>query len=91
MLFIHSHKTTFLLFLLYNDVYFEYTQRMFQYKKMAVKELQDFLFENYYRRIGFTKENNYYSVKHLKKKILKKLRNDLMLIKVMRVRIMLTF
>ena len=26
------------------------------------------MFENYYRRIRFTKENSYYSVKHEKKK-----------------------
>ena len=37
---------------------------------MTIKELRDFIFENYYRRIGFTKENSYYSMKH--QKILKK-------------------
>ena len=30
--------------------------------------MRDFIFENYYKRIGFSKENSYYSMKHLKKK-----------------------
>ena len=29
---------------------------------------RDFIFENYYKRIGFSKENGYYSMKRLKKK-----------------------
>ena len=33
-------------------------------KKMTVNELRDFIFENYYRRIGFSKENSYYLMKH---------------------------
>ena len=33
---------------------------------MTIIELRDFIFENYYRRIGFTKENSYYSIKHQK-------------------------
>ena len=37
-------------------------------KKMKIKELKDFIFENYYRQIEFTKENSYYSMKHQKKK-----------------------
>ena len=36
--------------------------------KKIIKELKDFIFENYYRQIGFTKENSYYSMKHRKKK-----------------------
>ena len=38
---------------------------------MTIKELKDFIFENYYnyyRRIRFPKENSYYSMKHQKKK-----------------------
>ena len=35
-------------------------------KKMTIKEFKDFLFENFYRQIGFTKENSY-SMKHPKK------------------------
>ena len=41
------------------------------------------MFENYYRRIRFTKENSYYSVKHEKKKDLLSLattKNYLMLV-----------
>ena len=34
-------------------------------------------FENYYKRIGFSKENSYYSMKHLKKKGLLFLANKL--------------
>ena len=34
---------------------------------MEFNELKDFFFENYYRRIGFSKENSYYSMKHQKK------------------------
>ena len=35
---------------------------------MTVKELKDIIFKNYCRRIKFTKENSYYSMKHQKKK-----------------------
>ena len=37
-------------------------------KKMSVNEIRDFIFENYYERIGFSKKNSYYSTKRLKKK-----------------------
>ena len=37
-------------------------------KRMTIKQFRDFIFESYYRRIGFTKENSYYSMKHQKKK-----------------------
>ena len=30
---------------------------------MTIKELKDFIFKNYYGRIGFAKENIYYSMK----------------------------
>ena len=36
-------------------------------KKMTIKELRNFIFENYYREIGFIKGNNC-SMKHEKKK-----------------------
>ena len=35
---------------------------------MTIKELKDFIFEKYYRRIRLTKDNSYYSVKHRKAK-----------------------
>ena len=38
-------------------------------KKITVNEIRDFFFENYYKRIGFSKENSYYSMKRQKKKI----------------------
>ena len=37
-------------------------------KKMTVKELKDFVRENCYKQIEFTKENSYYSMKSQKKK-----------------------
>ena len=42
-------------------------------KMMITKKMQDFIFENYYRRTRFTKENSYYLMKHQKK-------NDLLLL-----------
>ena len=35
---------------------------------MTVIELKEFIFGNYYKRIRFSKENSYYSLKHQKKK-----------------------
>ena len=57
MLFFHPHQTIF--FLIYNKVYCKYCQRY--------KELKDFIFENFYTRLGFARENSYYSMKHQKK------------------------
>ena len=38
-------------------------------KKMSVNETRDFIFEKTnYKGIGFSKENSYYSMKHLKKR-----------------------
>ena len=37
-------------------------------KKMSINEIKDFIFENYYKRVGFSKESSCYSMKHLKKK-----------------------
>ena len=39
-------------------------------KKMIVKEVKYFIFQNYYGRIGFTKKNSCHSIKHQKKKYL---------------------
>ena len=33
-------------------------------KKMTIKELKDFISENYYRQIVFTKENSHYAMKN---------------------------
>ena len=35
---------------------------------MKIKELKEFTSKSYYIRIGFTKENTYYSMKHRKKR-----------------------
>ena len=37
-------------------------------KKMSINEIKYFIFENYYKRIEFSEETNYYSVKCFKKK-----------------------
>ena len=37
-------------------------------KKMSINEITDFIFENYFKGIEFSKENNYYLMKRLKKK-----------------------
>ena len=31
---------------------------------MTIKELGNFIYENYYSESGFTKEKSYYSIKH---------------------------
>ena len=36
-------------------------------KKMAVKIVREFIFENYYNPIGFTKNDSYYLLKKAKK------------------------
>ena len=46
-------------------------------KKMSVNKARDLIFENYYKRIKFSKEHSYYSMKHLKKKDLLLLANKL--------------
>ena len=46
-------------------------------KKMFVNEIRDFIFENYYKQIGFSKENSYYSMKRLKQKELLLVANKL--------------
>ena len=37
--------------------------------KISVNEIRDFIFEKYYERIEFSKENSYHSMKHQKKNI----------------------
>ena len=34
---------------------------------MTMKELEDFIYEKYYRRLGFPEENSFYSMKDQKK------------------------
>ena len=42
---------------------------------MSINEFKDFIFENYHKRIRFSKENSYYSMKRLKKNIFIVVRN----------------
>ena len=37
-------------------------------KNMSIIEIKDFIFENLYKWIGFSKGSSYYSMKQLKKK-----------------------
>ena len=37
-------------------------------KKMTINKLRDFIFERYYKRIGFSKEKSYYAMKNQEKK-----------------------
>ena len=37
---------------------------------MSVNEIIDFIFENYYKRTGFSQKSSYYSMKHREKKYL---------------------
>ena len=46
-------------------------------EKMSINEIEDFILKNYYKRIGFSKENTCYSVKRLKRKDLLLLVNKL--------------
>ena len=39
-------------------------------RKIPVNDIRDFIIENYYKRIGFSKEDSYYSMKCLKRKYL---------------------
>ena len=49
-------------------------------KKMLVDELRDFIFENYYKRIGFAKESSSYPKKQKKKDATKLTANILILV-----------
>ena len=46
-------------------------------KKISVNEIRNFVFENFFKRMGFSKENSFYSVKRLKRKDLLLLANKL--------------
>ena len=39
-------------------------------KKIIIKNLKDFIYENYYRQVGLPQENSYYSIKQEKKDLL---------------------
>ena len=46
-------------------------------KKISVNEIRNFVFENFFKRIGFSKENSFYCLKRLKRKDLLLLANKL--------------
>ena len=46
-------------------------------KKISVNEIKNVIFESYYKRIEFSKEDSYYAMKRLKKKDLLLLANKL--------------
>ena len=35
---------------------------------MTLNELRDSIYKNYYKQVGFNKENSYYSMKHQQRK-----------------------
>ena len=39
-------------------------------KKMSTNEIKDFIFENYYKRIEFSKESSYYSMTRFRKRFI---------------------
>ena len=44
---------------------------------MSDSEIRNFIFENYYNGVRFSKKNNYYSMKRLKKKTYRSLQPNL--------------
>ena len=46
-------------------------------KTISINKIKDIIFENYYKRIGFSKKVSYNSMKHLTKKYLLSLANTL--------------
>ena len=45
---------------------------------MSLNDIRDLFFDNYYKRIGFSEESSYFSMKHLKRNELLLLANKLM-------------
>ena len=68
MLFIYPYQTIFSFFP--PNVIMHTLKITSAIKKMTVNELGDFIYENYYKRIKFARENSYYSIKKKKKKYL---------------------
>ena len=67
MLFLRLYKIHFLLFCfpIQDNLYPKYCK---SYKKCQSLKSRDFIFESYYKRISISKEENYYTMKWLKKK-----------------------
>ena len=81
---LEHHFFHFLCFPINNDVYPKHYQG---YNKDECQQIRDFIYENYYKQIEFSKEGSYYLWKRLKKERLLLLANKL--IKIYMIRIML--
>ena len=57
----------FVCFSKYNNVY---SKNCDSQRNMSFNKIRDFILAKYCKRIGFPKENNYYSMKHLKEKFI---------------------
>ena len=67
MLFLYLFKIFFFYFTFCVFLYIIYILNITKaIKKISVNEIKDFIFQNYYKGIGFSKENNYYLMKHFK-------------------------
>ena len=56
MLFVHSNQAIFLLFLFFCYIIMYILSIISALKKMTIKELKSFTYENYHRRIRFLKQ-----------------------------------
>ena len=63
MQFFHLYQTIFFHFLCFPNMMYK-LNIVSTIKNMTIK---DFIYENYYSQIGFTKENSYYSIERQKK------------------------
>ena len=69
MLFIHPYKTVFLAFLFFYYIMMYKLNILSTVHETTIKELRDFTYKKYYRRIKFTIENSYYLMKRQIKRI----------------------
>ena len=67
MLFAHLCKTIFLHFFYCLNIIIYTLNVASAIKQMTANELRNFIFEKYFKQIGFVKESSYYSKKRLKK------------------------
>ena len=77
MLFFHFYKIFFFTFLFFLVIIMHILNISGAIKNISVNEIRYFIFENYCKRIGFSKENSYYVMKRLKEKDLLLLANKL--------------
>ena len=67
--FFHPYKTIIFAVFCFSNIIMYILNIANDIKKMSINGLRNFIFENYYRQIRFSKENSYYSIKHQKKNI----------------------